>query len=84
MNSRKRFAAIMHYQPRDRFPLWDFNFWDETLPLWHRQSLPQWVNHQNSDDFFGTPLRVFGLVQTEQAGFSTADHKRDIALSDDF
>ncbi len=53
MNDRERFLATMHYQPRDRAPIMDFSFWDETLPIWHEQGLPRWVNRKNSDAFFG-------------------------------
>jgi hypothetical protein len=53
MNDRERFKATMHYQPRDRSPIVDFNFWDETLPIWHQQGLPQRVNRANSAQFFG-------------------------------
>ena len=52
MNDRQRFYATMHYQPRDRLPIIDFNFWDETLPEWHKQGLPQHVNRANSAKFF--------------------------------
>jgi hypothetical protein len=53
MNDRERFKATMHYQSRDRSPIIDFNFWDETLPAWHEQGLPTHVNRANSADFFG-------------------------------
>jgi hypothetical protein len=53
MNDRERFTATMHYQPRDRAPICDFSFWDETLPIWHEQGLPSHVNRSNSDVFFG-------------------------------
>jgi hypothetical protein len=53
MNDRQRFNATMHYKPRDRSPIMDFNFWDETLPIWHEQGLPISVNRLNSDAFFG-------------------------------
>jgi uroporphyrinogen decarboxylase len=53
MNERERFLATMTYRPRDRSPICDFSFWDETLPTWHEQGLPEWVNLDNSDDFFG-------------------------------
>ncbi|MCC7207858.1 MAG: hypothetical protein IT323_11160 [Anaerolineae bacterium] len=53
MNERERFQAVMHYQPRDRGIIADFGFWDETLPVWHAQGLPAWVNAGNSDAFFG-------------------------------
>jgi uroporphyrinogen decarboxylase len=53
MNDRERFYTTMHYQPCDRSPIIDFNFWDETLPAWHKQGLPQHVNRANSAEFFG-------------------------------
>lgn len=53
MNERERFFATMHYQPRDRSPIYDFSFWDETIVVWHEQGLPRTVTLQNSDHFFG-------------------------------
>jgi hypothetical protein len=53
LNDRQRFIATMHYQARDRVPLLDFNFWADTLPAWHRQGLPRWVNRRNEDAYFG-------------------------------
>ncbi len=61
MNDRERFAATMHYQPRDRSPICDFGYWDETLVVWHDQGLPQDI--VNTDDhvfheFFGTDFSI--------------------------
>jgi len=57
MNNRERFHAVMHYQPRDRSPIADFGFWEETIPLWHEQGLPEDVYFTyiagNTVDFFG-------------------------------
>ena len=53
MNERERFVATMHYQPRDRSPIWDFGFWEETLPIWHEQGLPEHIDRVNSEAFFG-------------------------------
>jgi hypothetical protein len=53
MNERQRFHAALHYQPRDRAPICDFSFWDETLPTWHAQGLPAWVDRTTSDAYFG-------------------------------
>ena len=39
MNTRERFHATMHYQARDRVPVMDFSFWDETLVNWHEQGI---------------------------------------------
>jgi len=68
MNDRQRFHATMNYQPRDRSPIMDFGFWDETLPIWHEQGLPTHVNRLTSDAFFGMDAgieagqRVVGTV----------------------
>ncbi|MBZ0303273.1 MAG: hypothetical protein K8J31_26255 [Anaerolineae bacterium] len=53
MNERERFHATMHYLPRDRSPIYDFNFWDETIVVWYDQGLPRQVDRDNSDDFLG-------------------------------
>jgi len=54
MNERERFLATMRYQPRDRCPIWDFGFWDETLVRWHAQGLPDDVtDNGKASDFFG-------------------------------
>jgi len=50
MNARERFHATMHYEPRDRAPIMDFGFWDETLVLWEDQGLPKGAD---TDAFFG-------------------------------
>jgi uroporphyrinogen decarboxylase len=60
MNDRQRFTATMHYQPRDRAPLYDFNFWDETIPEWHKQGLPEWVTRANAAEFFGLDASLGG------------------------
>ena len=44
----------MHYQPRDRSPLWDFGFWEDTPPVWHEQGLPAHIDRLNSEVYFGT------------------------------
>ena len=48
MNDRERFCATMHYEPRDRCPVMDFGFWDDTLERWRREGLPADVE---PDDF---------------------------------
>jgi uroporphyrinogen decarboxylase len=50
MNARERFDACMHYRPRDRCPIMDFGFWDETLVVWCDQGLPAGVD---PDAYFG-------------------------------
>jgi hypothetical protein len=66
MNERQRFQATLHYQPRDRSPICDFSFWDETLPIWHEQGLPREVNRGNSDAYFGMDgLLNSGSVEVE-------------------
>jgi hypothetical protein len=51
LNDRERFNATMHYQTRDRSPICDFGYWDETLVMWHDQGLPRHV-FQTKDKFF--------------------------------
>jgi len=61
MNDRERFNATMHYQPRDRSPILDFSFWDETIVLWHDQGLPRQVTRSNSHQFFGMDFDLDGV-----------------------
>jgi uroporphyrinogen-III decarboxylase len=57
LNDRERFYATMHYQPRDRSPICDFGYWDETIVIWHEQGLPEHVE-QIDDVYFHA---FFGL-----------------------
>jgi uroporphyrinogen decarboxylase len=58
MNQRERFVRLMNYQSVDRCPIWDFGFWEETLPAWRQQGMPEGVS---SDDFFGMDIQWRGL-----------------------
>ncbi len=62
MNNRQRFNTTMHYQPRDRAPITDFGFWEETFPVWYEQGLPREVYFSYEDSnhvaYFGMD---FGL-----------------------
>ena len=60
MNHRERFIATMHYQPRDRVPLYDFNYWDETIPEWRKQGLPTTVTQRNAREYFGLDCSLAG------------------------
>jgi len=53
MTERERFHATMHYRPRDRSPICDFGFWDETLDAWRDQGLPSSVTKPTTDEHFG-------------------------------
>jgi hypothetical protein len=57
VNDRQRFQATMHYQPRERAPLCDFGYWDETLVVWHDQGLPRDIVNTGNRCFF----EFFGL-----------------------
>jgi hypothetical protein len=67
VNNRQRFNATMHYRPRDRAPLLDFSFWDETLVVWYEQGLPRSVTKDNSYRFFGMD---FDLEAASRTGVS--------------
>lgn len=58
MTDRERFVATMHYQPVNRCPICDFGFWDETIPEWHKQGVPEivewtWNAKIHTDVWFG-------------------------------
>jgi len=69
----------MHYQGRDRSPICDFSFWDETLEVWYQQGLPRHVNRFNSDDYFGMdPLFTCVLDAESSALVAPADANRSV------
>lgn len=62
MNARERLHACMHYLPRDRSPIMDFGFWEETLVIWQQYGLPA---EANPDDWFGMdPQWIVAPVNT--------------------
>jgi uroporphyrinogen decarboxylase len=68
MNNRERFSATMHYRPRDRMPITDFGFWEETMTVWHDEGLPRSINFTykktNHVPYFGMD---FGLDVVSRA-----------------
>ena len=80
MNSRKRFNATMHYQPRDRAPIADFGFWDETVIIWHEQGLPKDIYFNGGDnntvEYFGMDFGIDRLgTGVENGLFPTFEEK---------
>jgi len=44
----------MHFKPVDRCPIRDFGFWEETLLIWKKYGLPEFVqNGTAANEFFG-------------------------------
>ena len=82
LNNRNRFLATMHYQPRDRAPITDFGFWEETIPLWHHQGLPRTIHfrydNSNHIDYFGMDFGIDGLSHSAElrVGLAPAFRKR--------
>jgi uroporphyrinogen decarboxylase len=80
MNTRERFFATMHYQPRDRAPIADFGFWEETIPIWHEQGLPKDVffsyDWSNTVDFFGMDFGVDSIGIGVESGLCLAFEER--------
>jgi len=68
MNHRERFVAQMHYQPVDRSPLYDFNFWEETIPQWQAEGLPTRYDRHNAHHYFGLDASLGGGDQGWDAG----------------
>ena len=61
---RERFRRVMHYQTVDKIPNYEFRYWDETLPNWHKQGLPEEVNS------WPAAYEYFGIEQAgEGAGY---------------
>lgn len=60
MNHRQRFFAAMHYEPVDRPPLYDFNYWDETIPAWHAQGLPAHLTRRDTGAWLGLDVSLGG------------------------
>jgi len=58
MNHRQRFFATMHYQGRDRVPLFDFSVWDETVALWQLQGLPAKIEKASLYRYFGMDFNL--------------------------
>lgn len=54
----------MHFKPVDRCPIRDFGFWDETLLVWKKYGLPEFVETgATADQFFGMdPQQMFGAL----------------------
>ncbi len=82
MNNRERFYATMHYQPRDRAPISDFGFWEETIVIWHEQGLPEniyfrgWDN--NTAKFFGMDFGIDGIGAGVENGLFPAFEEKII------
>jgi len=60
MNHRQRFYEHMHYGSPDRGPLYDFNTWDETIPVWHEQGLPAKISRSNVGQWLGLDCSLGG------------------------
>ncbi len=79
MDDRQRFLATMRYGPRDRAPVCDFSFWDETLEAWYEQGLPRSVTRANSDDYLGMDPLFRCVLGTEAVALTTpADPSRSL------
>ena len=48
MNVRERFLATMAFEPVDRIPLWEWDYWPETLRTWYLQGAPLDIEASNT------------------------------------
>ncbi len=55
MNLKDRFRRVMHFQPVDKVPNFEFGYWAETLPAWHEQGLPKEIDDE------GKAYAYFGI-----------------------
>jgi len=82
VNNRARFNATMHDQPRDRAPLLDFSFWDETIVVWYEQGLPRSVNRSNSHRFFGMDFNLESAMGATGVSVGLAPAFEEAVLED--
>jgi len=86
MNNRERFYATMHCQPRDRAPITDFGFWEETFPIWHQQGLPKRVHftyaNSNHVDYFGMDFGLDAVSRSAEVRVGLAPAFRPRVLED--
>jgi uroporphyrinogen decarboxylase len=58
MNQKERFLKTFNYEKVDRVPDFEFGYWDETFPTWHKQGLPCDINNNlTAELFFGFEQR---------------------------
>ena len=81
MNERQRFVATMRYQTRDRAPICDFSFWDETLERWHKEGLPRSVDRYSSDDYFGMDSLMSYVLSPESSALTSPANPKRTVLS---
>jgi uroporphyrinogen-III decarboxylase len=89
MTLRQRFNRVMHFQTVDRIPNFEFGYWSETLPAWHKQGLPEYVKtEQDANEFFGfEPLTMCTLDHGFYPGFEyrvlEEDQRHQIVIDED-
>jgi hypothetical protein len=82
VNARERFNATLHYQARDRSPLLDFGFWEETFVVWREQGLPLQVDKRNSYLFFGMDFDLDGAVGATGVKVGLVPFFEEVVLED--
>jgi len=62
---RERWLRQMHYESVDRIPNFEFGYWAETLPEWHKEGLPESVDRESRayawfgiENWRSAPIRV--------------------------
>jgi hypothetical protein len=66
MNTRERFLATMAFEPVDRVPLWEFDYWAETLVVWRKQGAP--LEKTDQEDMVESAGYRFGTGAEEEFG----------------
>jgi uroporphyrinogen-III decarboxylase len=68
MNHVERFRAVMHFQPVDRLPVWEWAmWWDQTIARWHQEGLSPRLKFSQVFEISAQ----FGLDPYQQFWFST-------------
>lgn len=83
MNNRSRFLATMHYQDRDRSPIYDFGFWSETRHIWQDQGLPKHVRRRGLRAFFGMDSNLDEIHHSTSINTETYPEFEERVLEDE-
>ena len=64
MNHVERFRAVMHGQPVDRLPIWEWAmWWDKTIAQWERDWVSQALSRSAGNQ--SAAARLLGLTRDE-------------------
>lgn len=89
MTLKERFRRVMHFQPVDKVPNFEFGYWAETLPAWHEQGLPIEINDEAKayayfgiENWRGVPVNTGMTAGLGRARILESNDEYEIGLDD--